>query len=229
VSDRPLLGRALDAHGGLDAWRAKSALELRYRAGGLAFASKGRGLRMKRWRAVVQLDRPHTVLEEFPVPGKRGILDRGCVRIETDDGERLAERDDPREAIRSPRRLIRWDDLDLLYFSAYAIWGYATFPFHLTLAGVEAQEIGERTLRVRYPPDWPVHSREQLFHFDGDGLVIRNDYTAEVMGSWARAAHFCEEHRRFDGLVFPTRRHVHPAATNRVTLVRIELDEVRPV
>jgi hypothetical protein len=148
------------------------------------------------------------------------------VRIESDAGEVIEARDDARAAFRSPRRLVRWDDLDLLYFGGYAIWGYATFPLHLTLPGVEVEEAGERRLRVRYPADWPVHSHEQEFHFDEQGLLVRNDYTAEVFGRWARAAHLCEEHRSFQGLVMPTRRHVHPRAARWVTLVRIEIDDV---
>ena len=220
-----LIERVLDAHGGLDRWAAASGLELRYRAGGLAFASKMRGLRVRPWHARVELGRPHSVLEDFPGPGRRGMLDGGDVRIE--NGGAVERRDDARAAFRSPRRLVRWDDLDLLYFSAYAIWGYATFPFHLTLPGVDVEEAGERHLRVSYPPGWPVHSREQEFHFDERGLLVRNDYTAEVIGGWAHAVHLCGEHREFDGLVLPTRRRVHPRATKLVTLVRIEIDDVK--
>jgi hypothetical protein len=219
-----LLERVLEAHGGRERWAAVPALELRYRAGGLAFASKMRGLRMRPWHARVELGRPHTVLHDYPREGTRGVLEGGDVRIE--DGGVVEARADARAAFRGPRRLVRWDDLDLLYFSGYAIWGYATFPFHLTLPGVEVEEAGERRLRVRYPAGWPVHSREQDFHFDESGLLVRNDYTAEVIGGWAHAVHLSAEHRSFDGLVLPTRRRVHPSATKRVTLVRIEIDEV---
>ena len=223
-----LLDRVLEAHGGLDAWRRTGELELRYRAGGLAFASKGHGLRIRPWHARVRLDRPHTVFEDYPQPGRRGVLDGGPVRIETAGGERVAERDDPRERlVRAARRMARWDDLDLLYFGGYAIWGYATFPFHLTLPGVELEERGDRALRVRYPAGWPVHSREQSFRFDERGLLVRNDYAAEVMAPWARATHLCAEHRSFDGLVLPTRRRVHPRGVRPVTLVRIEIGEVQ--
>ena len=38
------------------------------------------------------------------------------------------------------------------------------------------------------------------------GLLRRNDYTAEVFGSWAKATHYCWDHESFDGLVVPTRR-----------------------
>lgn len=223
-----LLERVLDAHGGLDAWSSKVSLELRYRAGGLAFASKLRGLRLRDWHARVALARPHTVLEDYPRPGMRGVLEDGRVRIETGPDEIVGARDDPRRMIRTLGHRLRWDDLDLLYFSGYAIWGYATFPFHLTLPGVEVEDADERTLRVRYPDDWPVHSREQTFGFDETGLLIRNEYTAEPIGDFAKAVHLVEEHRSFDGLVFGVRRRVHPAATERVTLVRIEIDDVLP-
>jgi hypothetical protein len=222
-----LLDRVLEAHGGLDAWRAASGLELRYRAGGLAFASKMRGLRLHDWHARVDRSRPRTEFLGYPDEGRTGVLDGERVRIESAAGELLAERDDPRRTIRSLRHLPRWDDLDLLYFGGYAIWGYATFPFHLTLPGVQVDQTGDRSLRARYPDGWPVHSREQQFHFDDDGLLVRNDYTAEVFGRWARAAHLCEEHRSFDGLVLPTRRHVHPRGARWVTIVRIEIDDVK--
>ena len=226
-----LLERALDAHGGLDAWSSKRTLELRYRAGGLAFASKLRGLRMKDWHARVDLRRPHASLEGYPHAWRRGVLDGTRVWIETTTGELQRGRENPRERIRSPRRMFGWDELDLLYFSAYAIWGYATFPFHLTLPGVEVEESGPRSLVARYPRDWPVHSREQEFHFSQAGLLVRNDYTAEPIGDWAHAAHLCFQHRSFDGLILPTRRTVHPrrrdgTPVKLVPLVRIRIDEV---
>ena len=222
-----LLERALEAHGGRDAWASKSGLDLRYGAGGLAFASKGKGLRLRDWHARVALDRPHTVFLDYPRPGLRGMLEDGGARIETDSGELVSSRDEPRRIIRTPRHRLRWDDLDLLYFGGYAIWGYATFPFHLTLPGVDVEEEGERTLRVRYPDGWPAHSAEQTYELDEKGLLIRNEYTAEPIGDFATAVHLTLEHRTFDGLVFGTRRRVHPRQTSRITLVRIEIDEVR--
>lgn len=108
---------------------------------------------------------------------------------------------------------------------------HVTAPFHFAYEGVDVEELGRNCLRVRYPAGWPVHSREQVFHFDDAGLLRRNDYTAEVIGSWAHAAHLCEDHRTFDGLVVPTRRRVHPRRRNdeplrAITLVKIAVDHV---
>jgi tetratricopeptide (TPR) repeat protein len=81
-----------------------------------------------------------------------------------------------------------WDDLDLLYFGGYALWGYTSAPFIFTRPGFELEEVepwtedGERWpgLRVRFPEDVPAHSREQTYYFDDRWLIRRNDYTAAL-------------------------------------------------
>jgi len=201
---------------------------------------KMRGVRRQQFDAHVETAEPRVTLRSFPRPGQRGVLDGKLVRIETDAGEIVESRDRPADLYRKPRRLIRWDHLDFLYFAAYAIWGYTTFPFHLTREGVEVSEIEPwregaetwRRLRVRYPEDLPVHSREQDFHIDDGGLLRRNDYTAEAFGQWARAAHYCYDHRAFEGLVFPTRRRVHPRRGDGrprrgVNIIAIDVQSVR--
>ena len=72
-----------------------------------------------------------------------------------------------------------------------------------------------RRLEVSFPPGIHTHSQRQTFHVDAAGLIRRHDYVAEPVGRWARAAHYCDQHRQFGGLVFPTRRrvcHEDPAA-----------------
>jgi hypothetical protein len=62
-------------------------------------------------------------------------------------------------------------------------------------------------------------------------VLRRHDYIAQVVGRWARAAHYCDEHAQAHGLVFPTRRRVRPVGLrNRAlpgpTLVSIDLSEL---
>ena len=136
---------------------------------------------------------PHTVLSPCPVR-RRGVFDRGAVRIESEDGEVLEERADPQPAFRSFRHNVWWDDLDLLYFGGYALWGYLNAPFMFRRDGFQVDEVepwredGERWrgIRVRFPDDVPTHSREQLYYFDDQGLLRRNDYTAEVLAHGRR-------------------------------------------
>jgi hypothetical protein len=233
-----LLASAVEGHGGLRRWREVEEVVLHARAGGFAPASKGRARALARYRAHVSTRRPRTVVVPYPRPGRRGVFEAGEVRIETDDGEVLGRRRDPRSHF-GGRRALWWDHLDFLYFAGYALWGYGCAPFLFAEPGYEVREIepweesGERwrRLAVTFPSGVPAHSREQTFYFDAAGRLRRNDYTAEVFGSWARAAHLCERHREFGGLVFPTRRRVYPRArSNRPrpfpTLVRIDLDSV---
>lgn len=242
MSERPaLLDEAIEAHGGLERWRSVGEVEARVRSGGFLIATRCRRGTLSDYRATVTTAAPHTVLGPHPRSGQRGIFEPQRVWIEDDDGRVVAERADPRSAWPSLRRNLRWDDLDILYFAGYALWNYLTTPFLLAGPGFELREFeptterGERRRRLHavFPPEIPTHSPEQVFHFDEGGLLRRHDYTASVVGGWAKAAHYCDEHRSFDGLVFPTRRRVysrlpgggHAAAP---TLVRLDLTDVGP-
>jgi hypothetical protein len=173
--------------------------------------------------------------------GERATFDHGRVRHETTDGDLIASRDDPRArffGFSGLRRNMRWDVLDLTYFAGYAMWSYLTTPLLLTRNEVEVSEGPPiesrggrwRRLDARFGEGIDTHSEAQSFWFDTEGLLRRHDYTAKVVGGWARAAHTCDAHREFDGLVFPTRRRVHPRRQGGPlgfpTLVWIELDTI---
>ncbi len=216
MPDTALLDEAVAAHGG-GTYDAASEIEADVACSGWAFVLKRQRGALSNFTGSVSTWEPRVVLSGYPEPGKRGVLAHGDVRIEDEDGQVLAERQNPRACFKG-RRNLWWDDLDLLYFGAYALWGYLNAPFLFRAAAYEAEEIdpwrenGEtwRGLRVRFPEDVPAHSREQRYYFGDDGLLRRNDYTAEVIGGWARATHYCWEHRDFDGLVVPTHRKALP-------------------
>ncbi len=201
------------------------------------------GNRLGDYELAVEVGEPRATMDPFPEAGRRGVFDRGRVRIESRAGEALESRDDPRAAFSGAsglRRNLRWDPLDSAYFAGYAMWNYLTTPLLLTVDGVRVRE-GEpwragaeqwRRLEVDFPNRLDTHSRHQTFYVDSVGLVRRHDYTAEVVGGWARAAHMLADHREVGGLVFPTRRWVRPRGPrNRVlpgpTLVSIGVAEIR--
>jgi hypothetical protein len=226
-----LLERAIEAHGGLEAFESRPEIRAHIRSGGAALLSKGKRRALADYEIRVDGREPRAVFERYPRDGSRGIFERDRVRIESDGGEVVEERRDPRASIRSFRRNLWWDHLDLLHFAGYAMWNYLTTPFLLARPGFEVHELDGRRLRVLFPPDIPTHCREQTFHFDESGLLTRLDYTAEVFGNWARAAHLCDEHREYDGIVFPTRRRVYPRRRDgrprpRPTLVWIDVESV---
>ena len=160
-------------------------------------------------------------MEPFPRARERGVFERGEARIERDDGEVLASRSDPRAAFFGAsglRRNLRWDPLDSAYFAGYAMWNYLTTPYLLTSDGLEVSEGGAweeggerwRRLDARFPRSIATHSGTQTFYFDAHCCLKRHDYIAEVIGGWARVAHYCADHVQAGGLMFPTRRWVRP-------------------
>jgi hypothetical protein len=230
-----LLEEVLDAHGGLERWQEATTLRARVRSGGFAFASHFTGKALREFEATVSTREPHSVLAPYPKPGSRGVFAPDEVRIESDSGETLARRADPRAAFGDLRHNVWWDDLDTLYFAGYAIWNYLNAPFLFAAEGYVCEEIeprdGCRRLAVRFPDGVPTHSREQVFAYDDDLKLRRHDYTAEPFGGWAKAAHLCRDHERFEGLLLATSRRVYPRGPGGTplpfpTLVWIEIERV---
>jgi hypothetical protein len=237
----PLLDEVLEAHGGVERWRAAATIRARVRSGGLLLATRAPGRLISKYELTVRVREPWAMLEPASGP-ERAVFDHGRVRHETPAGEVLGSRDHPRAAFfggSGLRRNLRWDVLDTAYFAGYAMWNYMTTPLLLTRDDVEVSERepvelrGERLRRldVRFGEGIDTHSQRQCFYFDDRGLLRRHDYTADVVGRWARAAHLSDGHRAFDGLMFPMRRLVHPRLPRgRVspgpTLVWIEIDSI---
>jgi hypothetical protein len=218
-----IVEQAIAAHGGLDLWRNAGEVSVQISSGGLAFASKLQGHAVRDVEARISTRGQHVTLTPYPGPGQRGVLDQdGAVRIETHDGELIEARANARGAFRGLRHKLWWDRLDILYFATQAIWTYVSTPFVFTREDYQLIELdpwiehGEqwRRLAVTFPQDVRTHSRRQVFYIGADGLIRRHDYTAEPIGGWAKAAHYCLDHRSFDGLVIPTRRRVYPRKAN---------------
>jgi hypothetical protein len=121
---------------------------------------------------------------------------------------------------------LRWTDQDVVHFAGYALWNYTTTPFLLTWPDVSVEELSGRRLAATFPPGLPTHSSKTTFHLNDEGLIARLDYTAEVIGPWAKAVHRCHEYDTVDGLVFATRRRVTPRGLPGPTLVSIKVDEI---
>lgn len=236
-----LLDEVLDAYGGADRWRSIAAITARGRLGGL-LPKRFPGSKLANFTVEVAVDVPRTVLHDFPQTGQRGVFDHGQARIETADGEVIDVRIDPRSAffgLNGIRRNLRWDPLDTTYFAGYAFWNYLTSPHLLTQDGVTVTEGGAcqksgrqwRRLVATFPADIDTHCRQQTFYIDTDGLIARHDFLAEPVGSWAHAALYCNQYRRIDGVVIPTRRRVLPRGPGGSvlpwpTLLALDFDEI---
>jgi hypothetical protein len=239
ASGQDLLDKSIKAHGGLNRWKTIKDMVVHIRCGGVALPLRFKFGAFKFYEARISTAEPHIIFSPFAGKGNRGVFSGDTVRIESSNGQVLAERTDAKTAFNSLRHKFYWDNLDALYFGGYAIWNYFTIPFLFLREGFEIEEIepweenGQtwRRLKVFFSPDIPTHSREQVFHFNSDGLLMRLDYTAEVFGEWAKAAHYCRGHKNFSGLIIPTSRQVLPRKSDGFprgfpTLVWIEVDQV---
>ena len=237
-----LLDNILAAHGGLAYWNSLEAVEAELSASGFLFRAKRRPVldhvRVRAWTR-----EPRFALYDFPRAGQVAeLIGTKEVRISDQEGRVLTRRQDPRSAFRTFRHLFSWDDLDFIYFAGYATWNYLTAPFLLSYPGVAVTEAGSASgslasftrLQVSFPDDIPTHCREQVFYFDALQQLRRLDYTAEVVGGWAHAAHLCGEYRSFGGIQAPTKRRVRPLLFGNdplpgPTLVAIDIHDLQPV
>jgi hypothetical protein len=219
MGELEVLERAIEAHGGRAMWEGAREISVRVSSGGLAFASKLQGSAVRDVQARVATTGQRVIFDPYPRAGMRGVLERGgSVRIETHEGAVVEQREQPRPLFAGLRRKLWWDRLDILYFATCAMWTYVSAPFVFTGEEYAVRELepwledGDtwRRIAVTFPEWVHTHCREQVFHFDERGLIRRHDYTAEPIGGWARAAHYCLEHQAFDGFTLPTRRRVYP-------------------
>jgi len=237
-----LLDEVIEVHGGRAAWRRAERVRLRARSGGVLLRTRAPSGAFEEAALDVEIGAVRATASPYPRAGQRGVFVDGSVRIETEAGDLVASREDPRSCFFGRpglRRNLRWDALDLVYFAGYAWWNYLNHPLLLTREGVIATETeplhrrdGDwRRLEVTFPPGLHTHSRRQVFHYDEALRLRRHDYVADIVGRCAHAAHFCDDHRESGGLLFPTRRRVRPIApAGRVlpgpVLVALDLDAI---
>jgi hypothetical protein len=212
-----LLTSVLDAHGGLDRWRRVARLEIDASLGGPFWASKGWPDVYRDQLIDIDARRFDIAFRPYPRAGFRSRMRALPEHLEIvdDEGGVVEARDDPRTTFPDPATRPTWDALQTAYFTSCACWNYFTEPFVFSRPDVETVEIdpwtegGEtwRRLRVTFPASLPNHNPDQTFYFDDRFLLRRMDYHPDVTDS--PIAHYTDEHREFDGLVFPTRRRVH--------------------
>jgi hypothetical protein len=76
---------------------------------------------------------------------------------------------------------------------------------------------GGLRVRATFPSSLHTHGPRQEFFFDAEGLLVRHDYTAEIVGRWARGAHFTSDYVEVDGLPFARERRVYARLGGVVT------------
>jgi hypothetical protein len=167
-----LLNLAIKAHGGLERWKQVRSLQAKVTLNGALWRIKGRpnGLPGVLMRADTR--QPAMTITPFPSPGSVGHFTPDRVWIGGENNKLVSELNKPRDSFAGAVLTTKWNELQELYFVAYAFWNYFSIPFLLAQPGVEVEEIephtedGEtwRTLRVIFPPEIPTHSAHQTLY-----------------------------------------------------------------
>lgn len=215
----PLLAEALEAHGGIERWRAHEGLSSTIVSGGRLWGLKGIDMPPIPRVATTKFRRQWMSVTPFGDPDWTMTWVPERVVIESSAGDVIAERENPRDAFAGHGYDAPWDPLHLAYFNGYAMWSYHALPFVLAEPGYEVSEIAPveqegqtlRGLSVRFPKGVHTHTREQRLYFGDDLLLCRQDYEVDVWASTA-AAHMVTDYVDVGGLRLPTRRRVHPRA-----------------
>ncbi|MCC8936593.1 hypothetical protein H8A99_08825 [Bradyrhizobium sp. Arg68] len=206
----------LEAHGGAQ-WKRYRRIHADMSIVGSLWARKGWPDALKNVHVEADIANQQLSYRPFTAPDLRSFYSPNLVAIErVDDGTRLKERANPRSSFEGHTPMTPWDDLQLAYFSGYAMWNYLNTPFMFALPGFVTEEIepwsenGElwRRLKVSFPASVPTHSSVQVFHVGSEGLITRMDYFADVTGG-VPTAHYMSDYREFDGIKIPTKRRAH--------------------
>lgn len=211
-----LLELAVEGHGGLRNWQRFTRFRAALSITGPLWALKGRAGLLDRVVVDGETRDQRVLISPFPVPGWYTTWEPHRQTIETAAGITTGERRDPAASFTGLTRQSQWDEFQVAYFVAEAVWNYFTAPFVLARSDFVAEEIkpwqedGEewRRLLVTYPDSVVAHCRQQIYSFDAAGLLRRLDHTVDILGGGA-AVHYPSEYRTFDGVQVPTRRRVY--------------------
>jgi hypothetical protein len=213
MSMNELRDLVIDAHGGIERWNKVKTIEGDMSITGGLWARKGWPDVLKNVHVTAAAGEQWISYQPFISEGMRSSCTPDHTVVETLDGKPVKDRKNPRAAFDGHTVETSWDDLNLAYFSGYAMWNYLNTPFIFALSGFQTEEImpwdenGERRrrLKVAFPDHIATHCPEQIFHVNDEGLICRVDYSAPVAGG-APTAHYLYDHRDFSGIKVATRR-----------------------
>lgn len=220
-----LLDRAIERHGGWSAWTSIQSLPIvPEMLGGLLPAMKGhrRTFHLPP-RAQIFPHEQKAVFQDYPIAGGTGLFQAGAVRLLDADGTERKSSADHRTTFRGLRKWRRWSPMDALYFFGYALTHYQSLPFSLRdarplrLRRARVGGLAVDGVEVELPERLATHCRRQTFYFGDDGLLLRHDYVAEIVGAWARGAHLWRNYRSVQGVLAAQERLVVARLGSRTT------------
>lgn len=213
-----VIKRAIEKHGTLEKWKSIDSLliEVKYLSGFIP-QWKGIGKSFQKFDKVrVYPHLQQVTVSDYPEKGESLIYCKGAITHISKSGKKDTT-DNYRQKFRGLQKFRRWTPSDAVYFFGYAFVHYMSVPF--TFIDNENCTLYTREydcIEVSYPKNSDVHCSKQSFHFDGSGLLIRHDYTADIIGP-ATGAHFTKNYIVKDGFPFAQNRTVYARFGGSVT------------
>jgi len=221
----PIVDRAIAAHGGEDRYLRIGAMDLAWTFRGTMFKLRLREGQLRGLRAHIETDQPRVTITGYPGPDATAVFTPSRVEIDRPGGQPSVLLD-PRRAFRSPRTILWWTDLEMLYFAGYVLWNYAQLPFLLLQPGLEFRSAGTTSrggeswdkVAVTFPEGFPTHSPRQTFY----------------LSRLARGARYIHGYTDVSGLKIPSRIEIKLGAWGESyvpwpSLGYVDLDDVTVV
>lgn len=237
-----LRDRIIRAHGGETLWREVAEVMASVSLGGVEFFSRFQFSPLRNVDIHLRRELNCLSFSSFPEAGTTGMFTPDKVWVECKRGKRIAERECSAAGLAALRHRLLWDRLDVLRYAGTLIWQALHLPFALLEPGLEVEELGTarmgderwQRLLLRYPSGMPAVAAEQVLYADPTGLIRRADHSPTVYGNWLRVSQCWDGHESVSGLVYATRRSLHPClATGQVwrlaNLLWLELDDISVV
>lgn len=217
-----LLHSILEAHGGLQQWKAFRQVDATIVSGGGFFQLKGVPQDPTPRRMTVWLHEERSSVMPYGAPDQRSMFTPDRIAIEKLDGTIIAERHAPTDSFAGHQMNTPWDPLHRAYFNGEALWTYLTTPFLLAMDGVHIEELapwreGDETwhvLRARFPGSIETHCRVQDFFFGEDLELRRHDYNVNIAGGFA-AAQLTSNYIEANGIRLPATRRAYTRGPDR--------------
>jgi hypothetical protein len=117
---------------------------------------------------------------------------------------------DYRTKFRGLAKFRRWNLADAIYFFGYAMITYSGVPFLLE-DKIQKESPWKDGFRVdvKFLDGFHTHGKNQSFFFNQEGLLIRHDYHAEILGWFAHGSHFTSEFKELSGFPVACERQVY--------------------
>ena len=234
-----LLARIIDAHGGMERWRALTKVDATIVSFGGFFSLKGVLQDRDPRRMTVWLHEERSSVLPYGAPDQLTMFTPDRLTIQKVDGKIVAERRAPKDSFAGHQMHTTWDPLHRAYFNGEALWTYLTTPFLLAMDGVEVEETEPwregaetwRVLRAYFPGTIETHSAIQDFFFGEDLLLRRHDYAVNIAGGFP-AAQLTTDYVTANSIRLPTKRRAYTRGPDRkpildMLMVAIDISEPR--